>query len=87
MMGAGHFEMAPLSDFTVTEIKYGKKSLPIKTWYEWRAEGGHVVEYHIGGRNGRVADVYLDAPRPLDFEVVEDSTNFIWNDDPEYVAD
>ncbi len=86
MMGAGAFEMAPLSDFVVTETKYGKKNLPVMDWLAWRETQTGFVDFNVldpkvpGGKTR----VRMKANRPTDVEVLSPAFYELeWADDPE----
>lgn len=92
MMSAGAFEMAPLSDFIVTETRPRPKVLPKMAWDEWhRRPGIHMLEtdFNYGGytANGR-QKLVMRANRPTDVEVELSTTDalyyvIVWADDPE----
>lgn len=93
-MSAGHFEMAPLSEFTVTETKYRRKGDPLPTmdWHDWRTlmyERGVEVDYHFAGvaKDGRKT-INMNVNRPTDVEVVLSAHDaqyyvIVWEDDPD----
>lgn len=88
MISGEHFEMAPLSDFIVTERK-ARGALPKVYWEQWRSASTTYQQFDVRTINGQSC-IVMRANRPTDVEVeldpeYRDDYELVWADDPDPV--